>query len=45
MDDMVMCPECGRYFTVIWLRDGLGPAEYCPLCGEEIDYSQFELGE
>ena len=39
---MVRCPECERRFDVVWSNDGLGPPEYCPMCGAEIDYSQSE---
>jgi len=28
MDDMVKCPECGRWFEVVWANDGLGQPEY-----------------
>lgn len=38
MEDMLVCPECDRTFEVVWLNDGLGPPEYCPMCGAEIDY-------
>lgn len=42
MDDEVVCPYCGFRFTVIWSNDGLGPPEFCPRCGEEMDYGQTE---
>lgn len=38
MEDMIKCPECERWFEVVWLNDGLGPPEYCPMCGVELDY-------
>jgi len=38
MDDFTTCPECGREFMVVWTNDGLGPPEYCPMCGEYIDF-------
>ena len=38
MEDMLTCPSCGRKFEVWWLNDGLGPPEYCPMCGAEWDY-------
>ena len=38
----ITCPGCGRDFTVVWTNDGLGPPEYCPMCGVEIDYWTFE---
>lgn len=43
MNDEIQCPACERWFTVIWINDGLGPPEYCPMCGEEIDYEEAEL--
>jgi rRNA maturation endonuclease Nob1 len=38
MEDMLTCTSCGRIFEVVWNNDGLGPPEYCPMCGAEIDY-------
>lgn len=37
MDEFLQCPVCGRRFEVVWINDGLGPPEYCPMCGSEID--------
>jgi len=38
MEDMLTCPSCGRKCEVWWSNDGLGPPEYCPMCGAEWDY-------
>jgi predicted Zn-ribbon and HTH transcriptional regulator len=40
MDDFVWCQWCGFHFQVVWSNDGLGSPEYCPRCGEEMDYGQ-----
>ena len=42
MDDLVQCPDCGRWFLVVWANDGLGPPEYCPMCGTEINFEDLE---
>lgn len=39
MEDMLVCPACERIFEVVWNNDGLGPLEYGPLCGAELDYT------
>ena len=41
---MLRCPACDERFYVVWQRSattGDGP-EYCPFCGEEVDYSEME---
>ena len=42
IDGMIRCPECSRVFQVVWLNDGLGPPEVCPMCGAEVDYEVEE---
>lgn len=37
---MIICPECDVRFEVIWCNDGFSVPEYCPMCGEEIDYQE-----
>lgn len=39
-DDFRDCPYCGFNFIVVWSNDGCGPPEFCPRCGEEMDYSE-----
>ena len=40
--DMVKCNVCGRWYSVIWSNDGLGPPEYCPMCGCDVDVSDWQ---
>lgn len=33
------CDECGVWFYVVWNRNAVyEKPEYCPFCGEELDY-------
>jgi uncharacterized paraquat-inducible protein A len=43
MEDMVQCPECDARFMVVWCNDGYSRPEYCPMCGEEMDYSEADV--
>jgi hypothetical protein len=37
----VQCPSCNCWFSVIWQRTyPEEKPEYCPMCGEEIDYAE-----
>lgn len=40
MDDDVRCPECDAVFMVVWHNslDTYGGPQFCPFCGEEMDY-------
>ena len=40
MEDTLVCTACDLIFEVVWNNDGLGPPEYCPMCGSEIDYQR-----
>lgn len=39
------CDYCGLNFIVIYSNDGLGPPEYCPRCGEELEYLDYGCTE
>lgn len=39
---MVRCPGCDCCFYVVWARNPMYPGpEYCPFCGDEIDYAEL----
>jgi len=42
---MVICPECDRSFSVTWINTIEGGPEYCPMCGEPINYVECEHDE
>lgn len=37
---MLQCPECGIWFSIMWVSNPIGGPEYCPMCGEPMDYKQ-----
>lgn len=45
--EMIQCPECDVWFYVVWNRCAWvfnGP-DYCPFCGDEIDYASLQTQE
>jgi len=42
---MIQCYECMVWFEVVWANDGFSRPEFCPMCGEEIDYTECESDE
>lgn len=42
MEEFISCPSCGSPdFTVIFNNNGVDRPEYCPFCGDEIDYEEL----
>jgi hypothetical protein len=39
-DNGIECPECGVEFELFWNRAGYNFPEYCPFCGEGMNYEE-----